>query len=284
MQFLPLLFFISLNLSNYKVKVIYGGKEIKSIALEDYLKGVVAGEMPPSWHPEALKAQAVIARSFTIYHIKKGKNYFFASERDQVWIPKEKWLNYSEKIEKAVDDTRGYVLTFPSGEVAPGFFHSTCGGKTENATELWEGDENLKLIVSVKCSKCYDSPYFFWREKIKKDEIIRVSREIGDMITQKIISLSYDIFAEYSETGRVKKLFLPYGVFLNYYDMRNKLNLKSNFFKFEFDGEYFIFYGRGNGHGVGLCQWGAKKLAEEGLKWNEILKFYFPLLKIKKIY
>ncbi|GBD02807.1 Amidase enhancer [bacterium HR19] len=284
MQFLPLLFIIFLNLSNYKVKVIYGGKEIKSISLEDYLKGVVAGEMPASWHTEALKAQAVIARSFTIYHIKKGKNYFEASEKDQVWIPKEKWQNYSEKIEKAVDDTRGYVLTFPSGEVAPGFFHSTCGGKTENAIELWGGDENLKFIVSVKCSKCYDSPYFFWRERIKKEEIMRVSREINDVITQKILSLSYDIFAEYTDTGRVKKLFLPYGVFLTYYDMRNKLNLKSNFFKFEFDGEYFTFYGRGNGHGVGLCQWGAKKLAEEGLKWDEILKFYFPLLKIKKIY
>ncbi|MFZ8803524.1 MAG: SpoIID/LytB domain-containing protein [Candidatus Calescibacterium sp.] len=271
--------------SPYSVYVIYQKKKYK-LDLEDYIRGVVAGEIPLSWPDDVLQAQAVVARSWTIYHLLKGKKEFYASQSDQVWLPEKNWLDFSDKVNKAVSQTRGWVLTFPSGEVAPGFFHSACGGKTENAYEMWNSEIDPKIsryIISVNCNKCYDSPKFFWRRKLKIKDVEKLLRKEDDPISERISSI-FSKSPEYTSSGRIRKIFFYNGFFIGYNQIRELLGLPSNFFSFEIDGDFIMFFGRGFGHGVGMCQWGAKKLSEEGYSWKEILLFYFPLLKLKKIY
>jgi SpoIID/LytB domain len=285
--FLILFFYLFCTPSySYSVWVVYKGKRIK-LELEEYLQGVVAGEIPLKWEDEVLKAQAVVARSWTIYHIIRGKKEFLASQSDQVWLPLDEYRDFLGKVKKAVFETRGWVLTFPSGNIAPGFFHSTCGGSTESAYELWNSEQDPEIknfIISVKCNKCYDSPHFFWRRKFKISDIQKILKKEDDPISERI-SKFFSFSYEHTSSGRVRKIFLNPGFYLGYNQIREVLGLPSNFFSFEIDDEdYILFFGRGFGHGVGMCQWGAKKLAEEGKTWREILLFYFPLLKLKKIY
>ncbi len=288
----------------------YEGRVIV-LPIEEYLVGVVAAEMPTSWPMSALASQAVVSRSYAIYMQQQGR-VIEASVRDQMW-KREAWKQENKsdwmRVKEAVDMTRGWVLTFPSGRIAPGFFHSTCGGQTENALELWNNDPDFKYIVSVKCGKCYESQKFFWRDKIDVRKFVE-SLPYADEIEHKIIeskiidretvgrknSLNFMdeqiidkdkkiISAERTSTGRISKIFAKDGEHIRWadYGMIREI-LPSNLFTFELDGSHMIFYGRGYGHGVGLCQWGAKKLSEEGKNWKDIIYFYFPLLRLRKIY
>jgi len=293
--------------SNLRVNVFHNGK-VKGIPIEEYIRGVLEAEIPISWDIEVLKAQAVVSRSYTIYLLKEeGRKFLKASVINQLWREPE-----SLKSKTAVQETAGWVLVFPNSEkVAPGFFHSTCGGYTENAWEVWGGDPDLKHIKGVKCGKCYESPYFFWRRVAKLKDFIGNLKKLSDPISLAINEntwISENKFSvERSSSGRIIHIVVKYKgsdfLYISGEDLRNALGLPSAFFNFEILGsksevldslkifdlenlkdEEIIFYGRGFGHGVGLCQWGAKKLAEEGKNWKEILKFYFPYLELKKIY
>ncbi len=267
-----------------KVKVYIDGK-YREVDLEEYVKGVVFGELPDGWPDEAIKAQAVVSRSYVLYVLQNERRYVVAGPENQVF--KYRWTS---RISNLVDETRGWVLTFPNGSIAPGFFHSTCGGSTESAWELWGRNPDFKYIVSVNCGKCYDSPHFFWKVKMRIRDIMNFGKILTDTTAKLIFSrnnwnkITRDVYLEKTEHGRVISIIFPEdGIFLDYYDIRKFL--KSNFLDVEVVGDgNIIFYGRGFGHGVGMCQWGAKKLAEEGASWKEILKFYFPLLKFKRIY
>lgn len=270
--------YVAFFLSLY-VKVNYGGK-IYKLDLEKYVEGVVSQEIPTNWPDEVIKAQAVVSRSYAIYITQvEKKPFILADTKHQLWRE-----NTEKRISELVRETKGYILTFSDGTPAPGFFHSTCGGRTENAWEIWGGDPHFKEIISVKCTKCYDSPLFFWKKEMSLKELAKYSTEDPDPIYKKILGdVDKIIWAEKSSSGRVLKLIFTNTMKVIYYRNIRDI-LPSNFFEFEIVGDKIIFYGRGWGHGVGMCQWGAKKLAEEGFSWKQIIKFYFPKLRLKKIY
>ncbi len=270
-----------LFLFDKKLIIQKDGKDYE-IDVEEYIPGVLEGEISENWPDEVIKAQAVVSRSYALYIHQNERKKLKSDTRDQVW----KKSTNSKRITELSRETAGWVLTFQDGSIAPGFFHSTCGGRTENAWEMWGGDTRFKEIISVKCSKCYDSPLFFWKRKININLLKKLAKRFEDPIYGKIIEISSksgEIYVEKSSAGRILKFFFTDIMYVLYYkDIRDIL--PSNFFEFEISDEEIEFYGRGWGHGVGLCQWGAKKLAEEGFSWQEILKFYFPKLKIRKIY
>lgn len=269
--------------SAMKVIVERDGKKFE-VDIEEYVEGVVLGEIPESWPDEVIKAQSVVSRSYVLYINQNESKVIKGSQKHQVWVK-----GFSQRVSRLVKETKGWVLSFSDGSVAPGFFHSTCGGMTENAWEIWGGDERMKEIVSVKCTKCYDSPLFFWKRKMKLDELRRFSRVHEDPVQEKLLKVTGggygNLLLERTSTGRIVKLIIPRDSLTNvlfYHDMREFL--PSNFFEIEVLGDLIQFYGRGWGHGVGMCQWGAKKLAEEGYSWQEILNFYFPKLRLRKVY
>jgi len=152
---------------------------VNVVDLEDYLKSVVPGEVSPRWPKEALKAQAVAARSYAAYHMKKNK--FRSSDiqsrlaQNYRGIKKE-----NSKSSKAVDATRGQVLTF-RGYLFPAFFHSTCGGLTEFPQNVWTLD--FKIPENTRCKYCKDSPHYKWKISLTKKDIEKRFKKAGKPIS-----------------------------------------------------------------------------------------------------
>jgi len=260
-------------------------KNIKEIELEEYIAGVVSKEMGEKFPVEALKAQSVVSRTYTIWKKLKNSNGSYDVENsiyNQVY-----GVCKSEKIKSAVMETKGEILITPDGKIIPVFFHSCCGGQTTNPSDVWKG--NYTFEKSTIDPYCETSTYSFWEKTFSKKYISNV---FGIQVEKIIIK-------ERDKTGRVKNLQIisKDGKIKNLTgnEFRIKLNEKTKIFfnnpyilpstlfdTFE-DGERIIFKGRGYGHGVGLCQEGAKKMAEIGFNYIEILKFYFPNLELGKI-
>ncbi|RMG04277.1 MAG: SpoIID/LytB domain-containing protein [Nitrospirae bacterium] len=241
---------------------------INELPLEDYVRSVVISEVAEDWEMEALKAQAVIARTYALKHLGKNNGSLYdltSSTLHQLY----RGDNFDTRVAYAVMKTEGEVLTY-NGELIEAFYHSTCGGKTELPEEVF--GKSYPYLKSVS-SDCSNSPYWFWQRRIKKSEIERATGVTG----LKEIEIS-----EYTKTGRVRKVKLIHGggtTDVLAKDLRRLLGwrkLPSTWFKIKRDKNSFIFDGHGYGHGVGLCQWGAQKMAEEGKNYREILSFYYP--------
>jgi stage II sporulation protein D (peptidoglycan lytic transglycosylase) len=241
---------------------------INELPLEEYVKHVVSAEVGMNWDLEALKTQAVIARTYALYQksINNNTNYDLTSTvLDQVY----KGNVVDAKISYAVAQTKGEVLTY-DGKLIEAFYHSTCGGETEDPQEVF--GKNYPYLRPVK-SKCDLSPYWSWDREIPLEEI---GRALG-------VSGIKDISIQsYTSTGRVRVLKVLYdkGVLtVKATDLRKMLGWKrlpSTKFTFTRKGDELVFEGKGYGHGVGLCQWGALEMAREGKSYREILSFYYP--------
>ena len=276
-------------------------KTEKNIDLEEYLKGVVAAEMPADFDIEALKAQAVAARTFA-YGRKIGVYESRAGVHDnadictdythcQAWISREaamkKWGIFSasrnwNKIAKAVNETKDLIITYDE-KVINALFHANSGGKTENCEDVWDG-------VKVPYLKSVES----YGEDAAKDFKVAVAIKIDDFIDKlkneypDIKLSSKNLFGsikvlEYSEGGRVKTFKIG-DIAMKGTDFRKLLELRSTNFKIEKAGNDFIkITTLGYGHGVGLSQWGANYLARRGGTFDEIIKYYYTGVKITRI-
>jgi stage II sporulation protein D len=241
---------------------------INELPLEEYVRNVVSAEVGPNWDLEALKVQAVIARTYALYQksMNNTTNYDLTSSvLDQVY----KGNVSDDMISRAVAQTRDEVLTY-KGKLIEAFYHSTCGGETEDAKEVF--GKSYPYLRPVK-SKCDLSPYWVWERKIPLEEI---AKALG-------VSGIRDIrIHSHTSTGRVRmlKVFHDKGVLsVKATDLRKKLGWKrlpSTKFAFTRQGDYLVFEGKGYGHGVGLCQWGALEMAREGRNYRQILSFYYP--------
>lgn len=282
------LFIIFSSFSEDKIYVkLLDGVSIKEIELENYICGVVAKEMGDSFPIEALKAQAVVSRTFFIWKKLSNKNSFYDIE-NSIYNQVFEHCN-SEKIKKAIEETKGEILITSDGKIVPVFFHACSGGMTANPSDVWGGNYpfNISTVDPYSQESCYSS----WEKKIPKKYLSKI---FGIEI-EKIEILERD------KTNRVK--FLQFstkdGIIktLKGNDFRLKINEKA--IKIKFDNPYiipstlfdieetkdaFIFKGKGYGHGVGMSQHGAKKMAELGYNYIEILKFYFSGLEIGKLY
>ncbi|MDA8432179.1 MAG: SpoIID/LytB domain-containing protein [Nitrospiraceae bacterium] len=246
---------------------------INELPLEDYVKNVVNAEVPPSWDMEALKVQAVIARTYALYQKSANHNGNFdltSSVLHQVY----KGNAVDARIAYAVMHTEGEVLKY-KGNLIEALYHSTCGGETEDPAEVFGKSYPYMKPVS---SHCELSPYWIWERKIPAEEIEK-ALDLHDIREIRI--------AAYTTTKRVKMVDILHrdGIaHIKATDLRKMLGwsrLPSTNFTVGRDNDAFVFEGKGYGHGVGLCQWSALEMAREGKTYREILSFFYPGTQLK---
>jgi stage II sporulation protein D len=241
---------------------------INELPIEDYVKDVVVAEVGSNWEMEALKAQAVISRTYAVYQKKMNGDSIYhiaSSVLHQVY----KGNNPDVRVAYAVAETSGEILTFNDKPIEA-FYHSTCGGRTENPEDVF--GKSYPYLKSVE-SNCEISPYWTWARRIRLTDIEKALNLSGI----KEISIK-----SYTSTNRVKQLDITNesGITtINATDFRKALGwsiLPSTNFKMALDGDSILFEGKGYGHGVGLCQWSALQMAREGKNYKEILSFFYP--------
>lgn len=275
-------------------------KELKEMSLEEYIVGVVAGEMPAEFEVEALKAQAVAARSYAVTKMKgfSGKGCDSAPNADictdskhcQEWISKEdasKGWNitdapkYWDKITAAVNDTRGLVITYDAVPVMYPLYFSTSSGKTENSQDVFKFQEPyLRSVVSTDEES---APKFVSKVTMTKDDFIKKFSESQYNIKldkSKISSLVKVL--NRTEGGSVNTIQVGTKT-LSGTDVRGVLGLNSANFKLEFGTSNVVITVSGYGHGVGMSQWGANGMGKAGKKFDEILKHYYLGVEVSKI-
>ncbi len=277
---------------------IYNTKEdkVEDMDIEQYLYNVVASEMPASFDEEALKAQAIAARSYVFHKMENGgdripqhKGAVVCTDHkhcqeylDTNTIEKlhnEKWMSESwPKIKKAVDDTRGMVLTFEKKTIQP-LYHSTSGGKTENSEEVFSS--SLPYLKSVESPYEEESPKFRANMKISKTDFINKFKGVGIVLSDNI-GEDINIMSR-SEGGSVKEIRVGNKV-VKGSEVRSILGLNSSDFDIKVDGDLVNILTKGYGHGVGMSQWGANGMARKGYKYDEILKHYFKGVSIENKY
>ncbi len=278
-----------------KVKItVYNASQNKSqeMDLEEYIMGVVAAEMPADFSLEALKAQAVAARTFAygrmtgVYSSKQGMHdgtdICTESTHCQAWIGKEaalkKWsLLFASrnwgKIERAVNDTKGLIVVY-QGNIANTLFHASSSGKTENVEEVWTGSP-VPYLQSVdssgdEASKGYVTPKLFTTEQIVQELRKKYPQEEFD----EDIAENMEIL-NYTTGGRVKTLKIG-NITMKGTEFRTLLGLRSASFVIEQAGDGKVkITTTGHGHGVGMSQWGADSLAKRGGTYREILEHYY---------
>ncbi|MBM7557004.1 stage II sporulation protein D [Halanaerobacter jeridensis] len=254
----------------------YKLQQEKTLPLEEYVKGVVAAEMPASFPLEALKAQAVAARTYALKKEINGQRLTTSSKFDQAWLSKQelknKWTtdnffyNWS-KISTAVEETAGLVLVY-NDELITAAYHSTSGGRTAAAVEVWGGKIPYLKSVNSYCennSPYYNQQQFFTWQQLAKNL---------DSINYKQVQI-----ISRSNSGRVLKMKINKQVFSGR-EIRKKLALNSTKFRFIKTELGIKFIVDGFGHGVGMSQYGAQGLAEEGCNFIEILYHYYPQAKV----
>jgi stage II sporulation protein D len=266
------------------------GKEmmlINVIDLEQYLEGLISIELSPRWEFAAMKAQAVVARTYALCQKAGGKNgpyHLTTSVLHQLYRGIE---HANGKTKQAVRETRGEVLTY-GGEPIMAVYHSCCGGRTEDAENVWESDRSWPYLKSVFCGACVPYEKYFWKLTVPRGTFFRKLSQAGyaehrDTETCTITKRSStNRVLEVSIQGNGPDRLLSSNEFrslLGYSEMRS-----TNFIIRETDDGYLQFLGIGNGHGVGLCQWGARNRALRGETYRSILLHYYPGAKLEKWY
>ena len=255
---------------------------VNVLPLEEYVRGVMRAEIAPDWPFEAMKAQAVVARTYGLHAALTSRDApydLLATTADQLYAGA--W-GEDTRSDEAVLGTRGVVLTY-EGMVIPAFYHSASGGMTEDAVEVWE--KRYPFIVGVPDPFSGGSPHHLWEETIP-EETLRQRLAAGGYalgIIQRIEP------AGRSRSGRIQRLLIRHGTGLLALEakvFRRLLGaevLRSTNFSVLGNGAGFTFVGKGWGHGVGLSQWGAKGMAELAFGYEEILQYYFPLTALHRL-
>ncbi len=253
---------------------------INVVPVESYLLSVVPSEIPAGWEEDALMAQAVAARTYAYHQMgrKKGNYHVSAGTSSQVY---KGIASEDRRTAKAVSKTRGTIMTY-EGKPILALFHSTCGGKTADDSDVWNGGD-IPYLESVKCDYCSGSEHFQWTERILiRDIEIYVRKKYRDI--EGIVSLSFDKRNDRVVQVRIRHsrgtLTIPGNTFRLLFPPKT---LKSLYFDARGAGDSIIFEGRGWGHGVGLCQWGARGMALKGSTWQEILKFYYKGISLERV-
>jgi stage II sporulation protein D len=243
---------------------------VKTVDLEDYVAGVVAAEVPPTWPAEALKAQAVAARTFAVAQkVAQGpgaRAHLTASVLDQVYKGTS-----DAGAQKAARETRGEVLTWGAAPIAA-FFSASCGGRTESAEEAF----NLAPGTTPYIQSEPDDDERPWTRSIKLAEIAKAVR--GEVTVVKVTRRTASGRAKTISLGRRSITAVELRQLLGYRELPSLL------FEVKTDGGAAVFTGKGSGHGVGLCQYGARERASRGATYREILAHYYPGAEIRRMY
>ena len=266
---------------------------IEEINLDEYLYGVVSAEMPASFNEEALKAQAVVARTYTIYKIKNNNNKHGEAQICddsaccQAWISKEdrmaKWPENEReqnwnKILNAVNSTQGKIITY-NNEPIDAFFHSNSGGKTEIPINVWGGSGFPYLQVVETLGEENYSQYSSEVTISKEDLINKMKEKYSDFEIDYNDANCISIL-EYTESGRVRTIKIG-NKNLSGVEARSIFNLKSANFEVTIDGDNIKFTVKGYGHGIGMSQTGADSMANNGSNYEDIIHHFYIGVEIK---
>jgi len=253
---------------------------INTVDVEDYVRGILYHEISHRWPLEAIKAQAVAARTYAFYRIKNNKKNLFDVTDDIYSQVYGGSTSERYRTNLAVERTKGLVMIY-NNDVLPAYYHATCAGMTEDAVQLWK--TNLAPLKGVVCSFCANSPHFRWKKNFR-------SKDVQDKLNAKgyLLGLIKEIIVEKrNKSDRIETLKIVtrdnQEVVISGKDFRDIIGpnlVRSNNYAVFMKGYYFDLIGKGWGHGVGLCQWGAKEMAHERYLFEEILKFYYPGVKI----
>lgn len=248
---------------------------INRVELEDYVASTVGGEMMPSWPAEALRAQAVAARTYVLH--EAGKRFesswdVRATEISQVYLGLE---GETQSTRSATEATAGQVLVHDGAPILA-VFHSTAGGRTAGAGEVWGRD--LPYLKGIEVEGEDDAPYTYWRAPKARVELETQARTMGFELGQ---IEAIDVGAR-TESGRVARLDLEgsrgraslSGIPLRQFAA--SIGLRSTLFDVNITENGFSFVGSGHGHGVGMSQWGARAMAKRGASYREILETFYP--------
>ena len=266
--------------------------EIEEVNLDEYLCNVVSAEMPVDYELEALKAQAIVARTYTIYKIihnggkHEGADICDSSACCQAWISKEdrlaRWEESAReqnwnKIVEAVNGTVGKIITY-EGEPINAFFHASSGGTTEIPFNVWGGSGYPYLQVVTTAGEEGYSQY--------SSEVTLTKEELLSKLKEKYEDIEIDFsnpecikILEYTESGRVRTIQFG-NKNLSGVETRTILGLRSANFEVEMQEENIIFRVKGYGHGVGMSQTGADSLAKQGYNYEDIIKHFYVGVEI----
>jgi len=264
-----------------KVEVILSGKgltAVNALHIEEYVRGVINKEIMPGWHIEAKKAQAVLARTYAVHRkVMRPRTALYDLDPtvlDQVYGGLEK---EDLTANKAVAETRGEILSY-NDLPAEIYFHSTCGGRTASAKEVWGAA--VPYLVPVKCDHCKNSSLYRWTRSLDAGEV-----------SKKLAAAGFNV-------GKLKKVSVEKGdlrvAAVSVNGKRIEVNqfrkavgyttVYSNDFTVTLSGGKLTLSGKGFGHGVGACQYGMAGMAQAGKNWREILQHYLPGAEIRKMY
>lgn len=276
---------------NQIILQVYNHRQKKIIKMElgKYLRGVLAAEMPAVYHPEALKAQAVAARTYTLKQLPqyggdgsqkyKGADISTDHLDSQAYFSekemKKRWgfisfFYYWARINKAVEETGNEVLLY-NGKLIDAVYHANSGGKTEDAKYVWG--------TSTPYLKSVDSPYDKLQDKNYKASFYFGCKELTDKFGIEIKKPEDIEILQKSESGRILKLRVGKET-MDGIMVRNKLNLPSTKLEITHEGDIFTFISYGKGHGVGMSQDGANGFAKKGFNYRQILKHYYQGVEI----
>lgn len=268
-------------------------EEVEEVDLEQYLYHVVSAEMPADFELEALKAQAVVARTYTLFKAqnKKHENADICDESTccQAWISKEDRLARWEegkresnwqKIEQCVQETRGKIVTY-NKEPINAFFHSNSGGRTELPVNVWGGSDFPYLQVVETAGEEGYSQYASEVELSKEELLEKLKEKYADIQIDFAKDEEIKIL-EYTDSNRVKTV--QFGNHqLSGVETRTLLGLKSTNFEISKEAETIKFKVKGYGHGVGMSQTGADTLAKQGKNYEEIIHHFYANVEIQEI-
>jgi stage II sporulation protein D len=270
------------------VKLSNPQKTIK-VPLEDYIRGVVASEMPVEFESESLQAQALAARTYIYSRVKNNEATVTDTVKDQVYATdeklKERWKEHyqvnMQKVNAAVQATKGKVITYQDKPIYAAFF-STSNGYTENSEEYFK--ETYPYLRSVVSAWDRQSPKFTRTKTMTVAEIVSdLEKHTGEKIAASAFAQGKGFRILKKTSGkRIAKIMVGDHVFTGR-QVREALGLASSDFVWKQDGSQITFTTHGFGHGVGMSQWGANLLAKQGRTAEQIIQYYYQHVKIKNI-
>lgn len=248
---------------------------VNHVGLEDYVVATVGGEMPASWPDQALRAQAVATRTYALYQRDRRQSEPWdvqASVLSQVYRGIE---SESAAPRRAVQATRSEILTH-AGRPILAVFHSTSGGRTASASEVW--GNSLPYLGSVDVEFEEDAPFTYWRSVFAPETLDGVLAALGAELGP-VDGLEVDSRTESGRVARIVARDRSRRVVLGGDQVRalvETLGLRSRLFDIRSTPQGFAFVGSGYGHGVGMSQWGARELARRGASYQRILARFYP--------
>lgn len=264
---------------------LHESKEVSPIKFEDYVLGCMIAEMPLSFEAEALKAQAICARSYAFRKLLDKKSYPAGADLSDNIMECQAFMFWEDyygkhplvsrdlikKANQAVADTRGMIILHQQ-EPIDAVYHSCCGGKTESALHSWGRD--TAYLQSVSCAYCQSSKYYTSSYSFPNKQISGLVGKSGQQLQLSIIKKT--------ASGRTAEIEIN-GKRMSGSEFRHKLGLPSNYFELEVGATKTTIYCHGYGHGVGLCQFGANGMAKAGKTAQDILCHYYGDIEFYKL-